>query len=137
LRNSPSAVEQSKALRDLAARSGFFPHPTFTLDTPFFLIWSIPLINISDSAAVPFGSFAKFKLSTSQSGTQKVGFYFYWVNPFEDSAVINAATFMSATGHLKAHAPWTLFGQNESVVQATSCSICGSAGPVPYRPAPM
>src|SRR5205807_1697804 len=100
-------ASQSKALADLTSRSDFFPHPSFNLDTPF-LIWSIPLIDISDSAAVPFGSFAKFKLSTSQFGTQspdpaspvqKVGFYFYWVNPFNDSAVINAATFMSATGY--------------------------------------
>jgi hypothetical protein len=111
-----SIAAQSKALRDLASRSGFFPYPTFSLDTPF-LIWSIPLLDISDSAAVPFGSFAKFKFSTSQSGTQKVGFYFYWPNPFEDYAVINAATFMSATGHLRSHAPWTV-GVNTSSVYA-------------------
>ena len=119
-----SIAAQSAALRDVASRKDFF---TFTLDTPF-LIWSIPLIDISDSAAVPLGSFAKFKLSTSQFGTQspdptspvqKVGFYFYWINPFQDSAVIKAATFMSATGHLKAHAPWSLFG-NSSWVQATA-----------------
>jgi hypothetical protein len=109
---------QGKALADLAQRSDFFPHPTFTLDTPF-LIWSIPLLDISDSAAVPFGSFAKFKLSTSQTVTQKVGFYFYWTNPFTDHAVINAATFMSATGYLRAHAPWGL-SSNEANVQATS-----------------
>ena len=112
-----SIAAQSKALGDLAAQSGFFEYPTFTLDTPF-LIWSIPLLNISDSAAVPFGSFAKFKLSTSQSGTQKVGFYFYWANPYADHAVINAATFLSATGHLRAHAPWGL-GTNVSWVGAT------------------
>jgi hypothetical protein len=111
-----SIAAQSKALRDLASRRGFFPYPTFSLDTPF-LIWSIPLLDISDSAAVPFGSFAKFKFSTSQSGTQKVGFYFYWPNPFEDYAVINAATFMSATGHLRSHAPWTA-GVNTSSVYA-------------------
>ena len=114
-----SIVQQSKALRDLASKSDFFPHPTFTLDTPF-LIWSIPLTNISDSAAVPFGSFAKFKFSTSQyRGTQKVGFYFYWVNGFSDFAVINATTFLSATGHLKAHAPRG-FWVNTSQVQATA-----------------
>src|SRR5262245_29937369 len=81
-----SIAARAKALGDLASRSGFFPYPTYTLDTPF-LIWSIPLIDISDSAAVPFGSWAKFKLSTSQSGTQKVGFYFYWPNPYSDYAV--------------------------------------------------
>ena len=113
-----SIAGQSKALGDLAARSGFFPYPTFTLDTPF-LIWSIPLADISDSAAVPFGSFAKFKFSSSQSGTQKVGFYFYWPNPYKDYAVINAATFMSASGHLRSHAPWG-FGTNTSEVTATA-----------------
>jgi hypothetical protein len=68
---------------------------------------------------VPFGSFAKFKFSTSQSGIQKVGFYFYWPNPFEDYAVINAATFISATGHLKSHAPWG-YWTNTSEVIATA-----------------
>lgn len=111
-----SIAAQSKALSDVAAKTGFFPNPSFTLDTPF-LIWSIPLIDISDSAAVPFASWAKFNFSTSQSGTQKVGFYFYWPNPYQDYAVINAATFMSATGHLKAHAPWS-FWSNSSEVYA-------------------
>jgi hypothetical protein len=111
-----SIAGQSIALRDLASRKDFFPYPTFSLDTPF-LIWSIPLLDISDSTALPFGSFAKFKFSTSQSGTQKVGFYFYWPNPFQDYAVINAATFMSATGHLRSHAPWTI-GVNTSSVYA-------------------
>jgi len=110
-----SSIEaQSKALGDLG--SDFFPYPTFTLDTPF-LIWTIPLADISDSAAVPFGSWAKFDFKTSQSVTQKVGFYFYWVNPYTDYAVINAATFMSASGHLRAHAPWGL-GVNTSQVEA-------------------
>lgn len=112
-----SITAQVEALRDLASRSDFFPHPSFTLDTPF-LIWSIPLQEISDSAAVPFGSWAKFKFATSQSrGSQKFGFYFYWANPYNDYAVINAATFMSATGHLKSHASWTL-GSSASWVDA-------------------
>ena len=113
-----SIASQTAALRDIAAKTGFFPNPTFTLDTPF-LIWTIPLTDISDSAAVPFGSFAKFNFKTSQTMTQKVGFYFYWPNPYQDYAVINAATFMSATGHLTAHAPWT-FGSNSSEVYAYS-----------------
>jgi hypothetical protein len=109
-----SIVAQSKALADLTARSDFFPYPTFTLDTPF-LIWSIPLIDIADSAAVPFGSWAKFDFKTSQTLDQKVGFYFYWANPYGDYAVINAATFMSASGHLRAHAPWGLSVNTSSV----------------------
>ena len=110
-----SIVEQSRALRDLAAKADFFPNPSFSLDTPF-LIWTTPLM-AADTAAVPFGSSAKFKFKTSKyQGTQKVGFYFYWANPYEDYAVINAATFMSATGHVKSHAPWGL-GVNTSWVQ--------------------
>jgi hypothetical protein len=113
-----SVAAQINALGKLAARGDFFPYPTFTLDTPF-LIWSIPLADIADSAAVPFGSWAKFDFKSSQSGTQKVGFYFYWPNPYGDYAVINAATFMSATGHLRSHAPWGL-GKNTSEVMATA-----------------
>lgn len=112
-----SIVAQSKALKGLASLGDFFPYPSFNLDTPF-LIWTTPLGPISDSAAVPFGSFAKFKVKASRyQGTQKIGFYFYWANPFSNYAVINATTFMSATGHLKAHAPWTV-GVNTSRVAA-------------------
>jgi hypothetical protein len=111
-----SIAAQTKALGDLASRGDFFPYPTFTLDKPF-LIWSIPLAEIADSAAVPFGSWAKFDFKSSGSGDQKVGFYFFWSNPYQDYAVINAATFMAATGHLRSHAPWGL-GTNTSEVSA-------------------
>ncbi len=103
-----SIAAQSKALNRVRIQGGFQIFPSFTLDTPF-LIWSNPLIDIS-SAAVPFGSWAKFNFSTSasESSSQTVGFYFYWPNPYNDIAVINVATFMSATGYLRAHAPWGL-----------------------------
>jgi hypothetical protein len=110
-----SILEQSKALQALAVQGDFFPNPSFSLDTPY-VIWTTPLLALSDSSAVPFGSWAKFKVTSSRSqGTQKVGFYFYWSNPYDVYAVINATTFMSATGHVKAHAPWT-FGVNTSRV---------------------
>jgi len=113
-----SILEQSDALRTLGSRDDFFPYPSFSLDTPF-LIWTTPLLSL-DSAAVPFESWAKFRVATSERrNSQKVGFYFYWVNPFSDYAVINAATFMSATGHLKSHAPWG-FWVNTSWVDATA-----------------
>jgi len=109
-------VQQAKALADLGSRKDFFSNPTIVLDTPF-LIWSIPLEGMS-SAAVPFGSWAKFKFATSRyRGPQKFGFYFYWVNPYNEYAVINPASAMAATGHLKAHAPWTV-GVNTSWVAA-------------------
>ena len=111
-----SIAAQSKALRDRAAAVNFFPYPTFTLDTPF-LIWTIPSAEIADSATVPLGSWAKFDFKTSQSLTQKLGFYFYWRNPYTDYAVIDASTFLSATGHLRSHAPWVI-GTNTSLVEA-------------------
>jgi hypothetical protein len=109
-----SVTAQSKALATLTSLTDFFPYPTFTLDTPF-LIWSIPLIEIADSAAVPFGSWAKFDFKTSQTMDQKVGFYFYWRNPYSDYAVINAATSLTATGHLRSHAPWGIAVNTSSV----------------------
>jgi hypothetical protein len=76
------------------------------LEKPF-LIWTTPLTDLSDSSIAPFDSWAKFKFKTSASGgTQKISFYFYWANPFHDYAVINAATFLSSTGHLRSHASW-------------------------------
>ena len=113
-----SIVAQSKALRELASRDDFFPYPSFSLPEPF-LIGAIPPMAVTDSAAVPFGSWAKFKFSTSSDGTQKVGFYFVWTTPFRDYAVINAVTSMSATGHLKSHAPWG-FSTNTSWVIASA-----------------
>src|SRR5262249_38703267 len=97
---------QSDALRRLAARDGFFSHPFFTLDTPDS-ISSTRKLTLSDSAAVPWGSWAKFDFKASDSqAAEKAGFYFSWVNPYGDYAVINALTFMSATGYLTAHANW-------------------------------
>jgi hypothetical protein len=122
-----SVTAQNKASAKLASLTDFFPHPTFTLDTPF-LIWSIPLIDIADSAALPFGSWAKVDLKTSQSVTQKVGFYFYWRNPYSDYALINAATSFSATGHLTAHAPWSL-GGNSCFVEAQALMNLWSGWP--------
>jgi hypothetical protein len=107
LRNKlhPGVAGQVKALSEVTGRRDFFPNPTFTLDTPF-LIWSHPLLDL-ESQAAPFDSWAKFRHRSSQyQGTQKVSFYFYWANPFSDFAVIDATTFVSASGHLKSHAPW-------------------------------
>jgi len=101
-------VAQSKALGDLISRNDFFPHPSFSLDTPFF-IGGTPAVHISSSEATPFGSWAKFKFSTSEyQAVEKAGFYFQWANQFSDYAVITAVTFMSATGFLTAHVPWML-----------------------------
>jgi hypothetical protein len=96
--------------------SDFFPFPTFTLDDPVE-IRSFPDIPLSDYLGAPYTSFAKFNFSSSGSGDQKVGFFFFWQNPSKGYALINAATFMSATGHLKSHGDWT-FGANGSYVYA-------------------
>jgi hypothetical protein len=125
-----SIARQSEALRDLVAQDGFFPNPSFSLDTPF-LIWSTPLLPL-DSEAVPFGSWAKFRVKTSaRRGPQKVSFFFVWASPFSDYAVINAATFMSVTGHLRSHAPWTV-GVNTSWVDATA--LLGLSFGIPRDP---
>jgi hypothetical protein len=107
-KNTPhsSILAQSEALGDVASRDDVFLYPSFTLDTPL-LIWPTPLLAV-DSEGVPFGSWAKFRIKTSDDHQRayKVSFYFYWMSPFSDYAVIDAATSMSATGHLKAHASW-------------------------------
>jgi hypothetical protein len=60
-----------------------------------------------------------------------VAFYFSWTNPFQEYAVINAATDMEAAGYIQAYAPWELFGVNFSEVHAKALfSLYGSAGPV-------
>jgi hypothetical protein len=103
------ALEQSTQLRKLALANGFFPHPSFSLDSPL-LIWGIPNTPIYDDAIVPFGSWAKFKFKTSSyEGPQRVGFYFYWTNPYNDTALINAATSFSAAGYIQANASWSLW----------------------------
>jgi hypothetical protein len=101
-----SIQKQRNAWLALGSQGDIFTNPTFTLDMPF-LIWSTPFFLLSDSAAVPFGSWAKFNFETSQpSGEERVSFYFLWESPFTDYAVINATTSFSATGYLQAHAPW-------------------------------
>jgi hypothetical protein len=98
-----SIKNQTQALQALVAGNGFFPFPSFSLDKPF-LIWATPHSNIlSDSNIEPFNSWAKIRVRKSGSdGREKVSFYFLWSNPSNFYAVISAATFMSATGHLNA-----------------------------------
>jgi len=102
---------QSEALARLAAKQGFFPFPSFSLDKPF-LIWAAPHSNIiSDSNIESFKSWAKIRVDTTQSsGNERLSFYFLWDNPSDFFVVINANTFMSATGHLKAIASGGLSG---------------------------
>jgi len=109
-------VEQAKALQKLALAGGFFPHPSFSLASPL-LIWGIPNTPIYDEAIVPFGSWAKFKFKTSSLPEQRVGFYFYWTNPYNADALINAATSFSANGYIQANAPWA-FTSNDCLVVA-------------------
>jgi hypothetical protein len=113
---------QTEAWQDLASRKNIVPFLTFVLDTPF-TVRGIPQRPITDFGKDPFGNFAKFKfampegIAPPQLGRQKFSFLFYWTNPSNDYAVINADTFMSAVGHLEAHAPWT-WGTNASEVTA-------------------
>jgi hypothetical protein len=124
-----SIVQQSKALRDLAVRGVIF-FPSYVLDKPF-IIWTSPLQEISDSAVVPGGSWAKFKFAASKTpgaNVQRLSFWFYWVNDFRDYALINAATYMSATGYLKAHAPWE-FGESSGSIEAWAGLGLSPVGP--------
>lgn len=104
-------TNQSKTLEFLAASKPFFPFPMVTLDKPF-LIWASPRSNIiSDSNIEPFNSWAKIKVdSTKSSGIDKLSFYFIWDNPSDFFAVINASTFMSASGHCEVTAHGGLSG---------------------------
>ena len=110
-------LQQSKALRHLADQGdGFFPSTTFLLDTPN-LIWTIPVnLALSHSAVVPGGSWAKFRLRSSESRVQKVSFYFFWTNPYSDFAVIDAITFLSATGFVTANANYSFWSPSQSDV---------------------
>ena len=118
----PSITAQTSAWRDLASRKDLFPFQTFVLDTPF-IVRGIPQRPITDWGEDAFGNFAKFKFAMPQGiappqlGSQKFSFLFYWVNPSNDHAVINADTSMSAVGHLEAHAPMT-WATNSSEVTA-------------------
>ena len=59
-----------------------------------------------------------------------MGFFFAWTNASDDFAVIDATTFVSATGHLKAHAPGGFF-TNTSRVDATAILTLWTGFPAP------
>jgi hypothetical protein len=106
-----SIKSQTQALQAIAASNAFFPFPSFNLEKPF-LIWATPHSKIiSDSTVEPFNSSAKIRIdSTASSGLDKLSFYFIWDNPSDFFTVINANTFLSATGHLHATATGGLSG---------------------------
>jgi hypothetical protein len=129
---SSARAQQIKAWQDLSAADGFFPYPTFTLDTPF----EIYSLNVEswEGARVPFASWAKIKLvSTETDGTERITFLFNWDNPYSSYAVINAVTYISATGHLQAHAYWGLGPQESSVVTYAEFGIWLGL-PLPINP---
>jgi hypothetical protein len=106
-----SIIGQAQALQQMTVGNGFFPYPSYSLDKPI-LIWAAPHANIlSDSNIESFNSWAKIRVRTgADQGAEAVSFYFLWSNPSPYFAVINAATFMSATGHLTAVATGGLSG---------------------------
>lgn len=121
---------QGRTLAGLASRPDFFSSPSVSLDTPF-QIWTTPLADLTFTHRAPFASFAKFRFKTSTPhGTQKVGFFFAWTNASDDFAVIDATTFLSATGHLKAHAPGGFF-TNVSRLEATAILTLWTSFPAP------
>lgn len=97
-----SSVEsQTKALQQLTARRDFFPYPSVSLDKPFLVMGS-PNSILWDYDIASFNSWAKFKVdTTAYSGSQKVSFFFLWSNDSPHYSVINAATYVSATGRIK------------------------------------
>jgi hypothetical protein len=107
---------QRKALQSLAAGDGLPFSPFVVLDTPYLIVSTPPG---SNSAAVPWGSWAKFDFKTSASGSELVNFFFVWENPnpVGDYTVLNAMTYMTATGYLKAHSPWHNGHEHESSVE--------------------
>jgi hypothetical protein len=106
-----SIAGQTRALQQLTAQKGFFPYPSYSLDKPF-LIWAQPHANIiSEDNIESFNSWAKIRVTSSaDEGAENLSFYFLWDNPSDFYAVINASTFMSASGHLKAVATGGLSG---------------------------
>jgi hypothetical protein len=110
-----SVRAQIQAWQDLSPYD-FFPYPTFTLDTPEWIGSATPLPTL-DWERVSFASWAKFKLTSTESGThtQRVSFYFFWDNPYQEYEIVNAVTYMSATGHLQAHADWSFTPQDSYV----------------------
>jgi hypothetical protein len=102
-------AQRSKAVSALATGPALSMGPFVVLDTPF-LIWSAPLLELSDATTASFGSSVKFDFSKSGGqGTQSISFYYYWQSPFVDPVLINAQTFLSAVGHLQANASWSLW----------------------------
>ena len=117
-RFSSNYTDQIKAWQTIAAIPET-PVRRIVLNAPF-LIWSYPFSAITDSATVPWGSWVKCRVkNTDGIGTQKVSFFYYWKNNASDYAVITVSNLMKATGHLKAHAPWT-FGVNTSRIYASA-----------------
>jgi len=106
-----SIIGQAQALQQMTTGNEFFPYPSYNLDKPI-LIWARPHPNvISDSHIESYNNWAKFRFTSgADSGYETLSFYYLWSNPSPYYAVINATTFVSATGHLKAVATGGLSG---------------------------
>ena len=95
---SHAAVKgQAKALQALAKKSEFFTVPTFTLAKPV-RISATPTKILRMTRIKPFDSFAKFRVDRRENGQDRVSFIFEFSNNRTTPVVIDAVTFLSATG---------------------------------------
>jgi hypothetical protein len=95
-----SVASKARIIQEFAARGGFFPFPSFTLDRPTVILAEPNVGIIVDSRIAPFESSAKIRVDTKRSGIDKLNFIYQWRNASTLSVVIDAVTFLSASGRL-------------------------------------
>jgi hypothetical protein len=95
-----SIAEQAETLHALSALDGFFPFPSRTLEQPTVIRTQPDLSILEGSRIAPFDSSAKVLLDTKTPGTHKLSFVYQLQNNQAAPIVIDAVTFLSASGRL-------------------------------------
>lgn len=95
-----SVANQARTIQQFAALGGFFPFPSFTLQRPTVILAEPDIGIITDSRIEPFESFAKVRLDTKRPGIHKLNFVYQTSNDTNRPVIIDAVTFLSASGRL-------------------------------------
>jgi hypothetical protein len=95
-----AVAHQARTFQQFAAKRGFFPFPSVTLSRPDLILAEPDVKILVDSRIARFDSSAKILVDTKRSGVDKLSFIYPWQSDNPNPVVIDAVTFLSASGHL-------------------------------------
>jgi hypothetical protein len=106
-------IEQRRTLWEAVAPiDPTVPNPKRVLINTPFLIWPTLDVFFESSEIKPAGSWAKFRVDSSDDGAAEMSFYYLWENDTDKYTVINVNGYLVLSGHVRVHSGGGFFADN-------------------------